>query len=172
MKSFLIITAAAFVFLSIGCGSDNPDPPAVKSISITEGWVRAGNFVTVSISYRDGAAKVGGELVSDPFSSVVTLPPGATYVEGSSMILFQSGRAPDARGTCPDGRTFLVYNFNPGEFVVPEGFNPFIAVLEINVVLQLEANKARLYTNASPEPAADPCAPLDDPSGVTFGVRS
>lgn len=172
MKSNLFLSALAFVLFSSGCGSDNPDPPAVRSMSLTEGTVKAGSFVTVSISYRDGATKVAGQLESDPFSSVVTIPPGATFVEGSSLILFQAGRAPDARGTCPDGTTFLVYNFNPGELVVPEGFNPFIAVLEINVVLQLQANKEKLYANAQPGPIADPCAPLENPSSVTFGVKS
>ena len=166
--SYLFI---AFLAVNLtGCG-DNPTPPAVQDISLDDNsTVSAGTVLKVAVSYRVDAQKTDSVYSGGGFSSVISIPIGATYNEGSSEILFQSQRAPDEKGLCPDGRTYLVYNFGPNEFEDPDSFDPFIGVIDFNVTLQTAADNRELIASASSLPPSDPCAPIEGES-VEFSVE-
>ena len=108
------------------------------------------------------ATEVEGERISDPFYSLVLLPTGASVVPGSSAILDQASKAPDDTGACPDGRTFLRFNFKPGEIANPFHFSKFAAVLVFQIVADRAANETQIIADSALEPYADPClTPLD-----------
>lgn len=162
MTRVLVYCMVLFFCLS-SCAS-NPSPPAVLDVSLDKGYVLAGTTNKVSATYRISATKVSGNYVSESFSSIVNIPIGASYVEGSSLILFQSGRVPDLHGLCPDGRSYLIYNFKGGEFIDTNESDPFIGVIVFDLLLQADANKQEVVVAASETSGIDPCGPLDGES--------
>ena len=163
---FTSLTAVLLLSLVIGSCSHDESTPSVESLSINRGRVAAGTTVTVSVSYRVAAPDTGSEV----FSSVLSIPAGASLVGGTSRILFQATRDPDAQGTCQDGRTWVLYNFREGEFENSLSYNPMIAVIAMDITLQAPANKGKLVAGASPATPSDPCGPLTGDS-ITFDVK-
>ena len=164
--SQIILTTFVAVLLS-SCG-DNPSPPAVQDITLDDNSVVEGSTLTVATSYRLSAPKSEG-FTSEPFYSIINIPAGATYVPGTSNILFQSGRNPDSIGQCPDGRTWLRYSFASGEFEDSDKFDPMIGVIEFNIVVSLAADDQDVVAVASSEEQADPCTLIDGES-ITLSV--
>ncbi|NMC62202.1 MAG: hypothetical protein GYA55_03455 [SAR324 cluster bacterium] len=161
------------VYLGIGlaisaCGT-NPSPPAVLNVALERGSVPSGTTNSFSSSYRISADKVNGEYRSQPFFSVIRIPAGASYVEGTSHVLFQSNREPDSKGLCADGSSFLSFNFSEGEFISSNKTDPFIGVIVLKLLLQSEADKELVRAEASDSPI-DPCGSLDDSESVMLRV--
>jgi len=173
MRIKFIFVLCAFRAASIaagltGCSSDE-SAPSVQDITFTYGSVAAGSIEQVSISYRVTNINNSSEDSSEAFASVVTLPIGAGYVDGSSAVLNGKNRPPDAQGRCPDGRSYLLYNFQAGEFSDQYQFDTFIGVIQFNVLLLAVADDQDLIVSADAAAPADPCGPLSGDS-ATFSV--
>ena len=169
----MILRRFSVVFLAavLAACSSNPNPPAVQDITVNKGKVDPGSIVTLSATYRMSAPKQHETRVSEAFSSVITLPVGATLVPHTTRILFQNERPADSQGTCADGRAWFLFNFQEGEFIDDLGYDPLVAVLSMDLVLQVEANKGLAIASADPAAPADPCGPLDGQS-VTLTVKT
>lgn len=170
MKLTHLALVALLVSLS-ACGS-NPSPPAVENVSLRHGSLPAGSTQTVDVLYRLKASGSGSDYQTEAFSSLVSLPPGASFVAGSSSIINQGPRVPDAQGSCPDGRSYLLFNFAPGEIQDSFNFEEFTAPIGFDVVLQLPAEKGIVTANASTSAPADPCMLIEGEESATFRVSA
>lgn len=157
------ISAALLLVALSGCGS-NSSAPEIESVLLEKGSVVAGTTNQVSVSFRVEADKVDGAYLSRPFSVLVNLPSGATAVPGSSKIFFKGARAPNVSGSCPDGRTFLMFDFDTGEFPDTYDFDTYVAVMGFDAILDISANQAEVFAVSSLTPLGDGCA---SPTGDT-----
>jgi|GEM_PF-5147562 len=155
MRVYFFLPAILLLSALSGCSTDE-EVPSVQQMYLTESPVSAGSTVDVFVDFR----VPGTDYESDPFFAVLNFPLGARYVAGSSMLERKTPRPPDGMGTCPDGRTYLVYEFKQAEFSDPYFADSFVGTIKLSVTLELAADKAKMRALAALTPPADPCVLL------------
>jgi hypothetical protein len=160
IKGICVVAIVPLIAALSGCSS-NPTPPAVTNINADENSVDAGGILLMTVEVRLSTSDQGGsDPATDPFSLLVNLPTGVSYIPQTSSLAFQGPRDPDSMGACPDGTTYLVYNFAPGEFENPYKFDEFVSDVGFRVTLQASADQQKMLADATVTSPSDPCAPF------------
>ncbi len=143
-----------------GCGGGNPSAPTLQNISLGTNYVQTGSVITTWLAFRVSATKGNDGQLSDPFSAVVNLPIGAALIPETSFIPSESAppRPPDVQGTCPDGSTYMIYNFQRGEFNDQYHFNDYTSVMYFNILVVAAADQRDITGATSLSPIVDGCA--------------
>ena len=171
IRSIAKCLALCSLLFLVACET-NPSPPAILGIGVentdTNSDAELARLITIEMNLS--ATDVGLDTKqSNPFSLVIRIPKGAVYITGSSTVAIQGFRQPNVIGDCPNGDTYLLYDFRLGEINNEFDFEEFSDDVQIRIIPTVVADNRDLSADISVLSPANPCI-VGDGKSVTLEV--